>query len=102
MIDYNYAHSTLCTFPALPNTIKTLKSARAAKLALSKAERAFNVAVRNRCTDESHYAPKTLDSTLRDRVSAYIETTFAHLVATIENAKAQGFDLRSNHITMRG
>lgn len=89
--------TTTCQFPSLPATVKTYKSQRAAALAVSKAEKAYEVALRNRCTDEYHDAKLDLDA-LFARVNEYISKSYENLEATINAAREQGFYVRSRHV----
>lgn len=91
------AEATRCQFPALPKTVKTYKSQRAAKLAATKAEAAYELALRNRCTDEYH-APSRLGDDLVSRVNDYMSAAFGNLVSTIEAVKKQGFYASSWHV----
>lgn len=88
----NPATETTCQFPALPKTVKTYKSQRAAKLAATKAENAYELAIRNRCTDEWRSpAVWDNDNALYNRVNDYISKAFDNLAATIAAVKEQGF-----------
>ena len=86
---------TTCKFPTLPNTIKTHKSLRAARMAVTKAEKAYKEAVRNRCTDEYH-DPRNIMTDLMERVDAHIAATWDHLQKTVAYAKGQGFKVYSS------
>ena len=86
---------TTCKFTALPNTIKSHKSIRAARMAVTKAEKAYKEAVRNRTTDEFHDSRNTMTD-LRERVNAHITATWAHLKETVSHANEQGFKVYSS------
>jgi hypothetical protein len=85
----NAANETTCQFPAIPKTVKTYKSQRAAKLAATKAEQAYELALRNRCTDEYHGG---ISSELFTQVNDYMSKAFDNLAATIVAVKAQGYN----------
>ena len=89
--------TTTCQFPSFPATVKTYKSQRAATLAVSKAEKAYEVARRNCCTDEYHEAKLGFDD-LFARVNEYIGKAYENLEATVNAARDQGFHVRSRHV----
>lgn len=93
------AEATVCQFPALPKTVKAYTSKRAAKIAVTKAENAYELAVRNRCTDEWH-SPRRWDddNALSKRVNEYADQAYANLAATVAAATEQGFVVHSWHV----
>lgn len=91
---------TTCKFPALPKTVKTYKSQRAAKIAATKAEQAYEIALRNSGTDEYRSGTVitlcedgtvTSNDDLHERVREYTSKAFDNLAATIAAIKSQGF-----------
>ena len=86
--------TTRCQFPSLPKTVKTYKSQRSAKIAWTKAKKAYDLAVYNRCTGEAHEKP-VLGSDqwniLHARIREYITQTFKNMEATRRAIEEQGF-----------
>lgn len=82
---------TTCQFPAIRHP-RTYKSQRSAKLAVGKAEQAYEAAIQNRCTDEyrGHMLPETRTE-LDRKVAVYIEDTARNLEATLMAAREQGY-----------
>lgn len=80
---------TTCSFPALPLTVKTYKSQRAATMSLNKAQKAYEAALSNRCKDE--FRRDARDADLWKRTYDLISSTWANLSATADSVKAQGF-----------
>ncbi len=82
------------TFPALPKTVKTYKSERAARMAVGKADRAYGHALSNRGADDMQ-GPRPMGCDLGERCFNYIECAWINIERTIAAAAEQGFTVRS-------
>lgn len=82
------------TFPALPKTVKTYKTERAARMSVSKAERAYDHALRNRGAEDMQ-GPRPIGCDLGARCFDYIEVAWINLERTIAAASEQGFAVSS-------
>ena len=85
------------TFVNLPKTVKTYKTARAAKMAVSKADRAYKQALSNGGATEMHQ-PQPMGCDLRTRINNHTRCAWINIERTLAAANEQGFEVLSAYV----